>query len=108
MYGALAVALESTAGHNDLRVVLIQADGNTFSVGSDVEELSAEAIRDGMEATPGARFLRSIASVEVPVVAAVQGKAIGVGATLLLHCDYVVLANDAQLSAPFAEIALVF
>jgi enoyl-CoA hydratase/carnithine racemase len=106
MYGALADALES-AGHERVNAVLIQSDGDTFSAGSDMSEFSAEAIRDGIGKSHGARFLRCLAAMEVPVVAAVQGKAIGVGATMLLHCDYVILANDAQLSAPFVDLALV-
>ena len=106
MYGALADALES-AGHERVNAVLIQSDGDTFSAGSDMSEFSAEAIRDGIGKSRGARFLRCLAAMEVPVVAAVQGKAIGVGATMLLHCDYVILASDAQLSAPFVDLALV-
>lgn len=106
MYGALADALESTA-HERVNAVLIQSDGDTFSAGSDLSEFSAEAIRDGIGKSRGARFLRYLATMEIPVVAAVQRKAIGVGATMLLHCDYVIVANDAQLSAPFVDLALV-
>ena len=106
MYGALADALES-AGHERVNAVLIQSDGDTFSAGSDLSEFSADAIREGIGKSRGARFLRCLAAMEVPVVAAVQGKAIGVGATMLLHCDYVILASDAQLSAPFVDLALV-
>lgn len=107
MYGALADALESAAANGRVNAVLIQSDGDTFSAGSDLGEFSGEAIRDGIGKSRGARFLRCLAAMEVPVVAAVQGKAIGVGATMLLHCDYVILANDAQLSAPFVDLALV-
>lgn len=107
MYGALADALESAAANGRVNAILIQSDGDTFSAGSDLGEFSAEATLDGIGKSPGARFLRCLATMELPVVAAIQGKAIGVGATMLLHCDYVIVANDAQLSAPFVDLALV-
>lgn len=53
------------------------------------------------------RFLRALANSTVPIVAAVNGKAVGIGTTMLLHCDYVVLAQDAQLIMPFVNLALV-
>jgi enoyl-CoA hydratase/carnithine racemase len=53
------------------------------------------------------RFLHALASATVPIVAAVNGKAVGVGTTMLLHCDYVLLAQDAQLITPFVNLALV-
>ena len=53
------------------------------------------------------RFLKNLARASKPVMAAVQGKAVGVGTTMLLHCDYVLLAEDAELIAPFINLALV-
>jgi enoyl-CoA hydratase/carnithine racemase len=53
------------------------------------------------------RFIRAIAEIEKPLIAAVQGRAVGVGTTMLLHCDYVVLAEDVRLSTPFASLGLV-
>ncbi|HIZ50005.1 MAG TPA: enoyl-CoA hydratase, partial [Candidatus Pseudomonas excrementavium] len=53
------------------------------------------------------RFLNNLVKAGKPVMAAVQGKAVGVGTTMLMHCDYVLLAEDAQLIAPFINLALV-
>jgi len=107
MYGALADAIESASTNGDIRVVLIQADGDTFTAGNDVGEFAAQAMGNGPKERHVVRFLHALANATVPIVAAVQGKAVGVGTTMLLHCDYVILADDAQLITPFVNLALV-
>ncbi|WP_420996179.1 enoyl-CoA hydratase-related protein [Cupriavidus sp. 30B13] len=107
MYGALANAIEGAQDDPDIRVVVIQAAGDTFSAGNDVSEFAAQATGNGPAVRHVLRFLRSLATARVPLVAAVQGKAVGVGTTMLLHCDYVLLADDAQLITPFINLALV-
>jgi enoyl-CoA hydratase/carnithine racemase len=106
MYGTLADAIAS-ANDDDIRVLLIQADGNTFTAGNDVAEFAAQAMGEGPKVRNVVRFLRGLANTTVPIVAAVQGKAVGVGTTMLLHCDYVLLSEDAQLITPFVNLALV-
>ncbi len=103
MYGALADALESSEHDPEVRVVLIRGEGEMFTAGNDVGEFAAGI--DGPRHVT--RFLRAIATMSKPLVAAVQGKAIGVGATMLLHCDHVVLAENAMLITPFVNLALV-
>ena len=107
MYGALADAIESASTDASVRVVLIQADGDSFTAGNDIGEFAAQATGNAPKERHGVRFLHSVANATVPIVGAVQGKAGGVGTTMLLHCDYVVLADDAQLITPFVNLALV-
>lgn len=107
MYGALADAIEAAETDNQTRVVLIQADGDIFTSGNDVGEFAAHATGNAPKERHVVRFLRSLAQATVPIVAAVQGKAVGVGTTMLLHCDYIILAQDAQLITPFVNLALV-
>src|SRR2546422_708334 len=107
MYGALADAIESAASNPQIRVMLIQGEGDLFTAGNDVGEFAAQSSGNGPAERHVVRFLHSLARATVPLVAAVQGKAVGVGTTMLLHCDVVVLAEDAQLITPFVNLALV-
>jgi enoyl-CoA hydratase/carnithine racemase len=103
MYGALADALEGAEHDREIRVVVIRGEGDMFTAGNDVGEFAA----GGSGPRHVTRFIRALATATKPLVAAVQGKAVGVGTTLLLHCDHVVLADDAQLITPFVNLALV-
>jgi enoyl-CoA hydratase/carnithine racemase len=107
MYGALADAIAKANDDDAIRVLLLQADGDIFTAGNDVSEFAAQAVGNGPKERNVLRFLRELATATVPIVAAVQGKAVGVGTTMLLHCDYVLLAEDAQLITPFVNLALV-
>lgn len=107
MYGALADALEQAEGSAEVRVLVFQADGEIFCAGNDLGEFAAQSRNEGPAVRHVERFLRTLARASKPVVAAVQGKAVGVGTTMLLHCDYVLLAEDAELIAPFINLALV-
>ena len=107
MYGSLADAINSASTDRDVRVIVIQGDGDSFTAGNDIGEFAAQASGAGPAERHVVRFLQSLASTNVPIVAAVQGKAVGVGTTMLLHCDYVILSADAQLITPFINLALV-
>lgn len=106
MYEKLADALEAAQTDAEVRVVLIRGEGDGFTAGNDIGEFAAVAMGGAMPQHVG-RFLQILGSGQKPLVAAVQGNAVGVGTTMLLHCDYVVLAEDAKLSAPFVNLALV-
>lgn len=106
MYSSLADAIENAEQDASIRVMLIRSEGDMFTAGNDVGEF-AETATGGGGPRNVARFLRAISSVSKPIVAAVQGRAVGVGTTMLLHCDYVVLAEDALLITPFVNLALV-
>jgi enoyl-CoA hydratase/carnithine racemase len=107
MYGAMADAIATANTDGAIRALLFQADGDIFTAGNDVTEFAAESAGNKPPVRHVARFLEGLANATVPIVAAVQGKAVGVGTTMLLHCDYVLLAEDAQLITPFVNLALV-
>lgn len=112
MYLRLAEALEAANADAAVRVVLIAGEGDMFTAGNDLADFAAASPNAGTTSDEGGmgnvgRFLSALVNATKPIVAAVQGKAVGVGATMLLHCDYVVLAADAQLIVPFVNLALV-
>ena len=106
MYQVLADQIEGAQSDADVRVMLIRGEGELFTAGNDIGEFAAAAA-GGAELGNVGRFIKALAANEKPLVAAVQGRAVGVGTTMLLHCDHVVLAEDAQLSTPFVSLALV-
>jgi enoyl-CoA hydratase/carnithine racemase len=106
MYEELANALEAAQTDVEVRAVLIRGEGGSFTSGNDIGEFAAVAMGGPMPQNVG-RFLQILGSGQKPIVAAVQGNAVGVGTTMLLHCDYLVLAENAKLSAPFVNLALV-
>ena len=107
MYGALADALDAAERDSAVRVVLLRAEGDMFSAGNDIGEFAAIAMGEGGGERNVIRFLHALARATRPLVAAVQGRAVGIGTTTLLHCDFVLLADNAQLSTPFVNLALV-
>jgi enoyl-CoA hydratase/carnithine racemase len=107
MYGALADALIAAETDPAARVVVLCGEGDMFTAGNDVGEFAAMATGAFKGERHVARFLQAIARATRPLVAAVQGRAVGVGTTMLLHCDFVLLAEDALLSTPFVNLALV-
>ncbi|ESQ83386.1 hypothetical protein AEAC466_14145 [Asticcacaulis sp. AC466] len=112
MYTALTNGLTLAAADDDIRAVIICAEGADFCAGNDIFDFAQDlalfqdetADHDDM---PVFRFLKAITFFEKPLIAAVQGQAVGVGVTLLLHCDLVVAADDARLSLPFLKLGLV-
>lgn len=105
MYAALADGIALAAGDPGARVVTIVANGDTFTAGNDLNDFMAAPPLDMDQ--PVFRFLRAISACVKPIVAGVQGAAVGVGTTLLLHCDLVVAAPDASFSLPFVDLGLV-
>jgi enoyl-CoA hydratase/carnithine racemase len=107
MYGALADALLAAESDPTARVIVFRGEGDMFTAGNDVGEFAAIATGAFKGERHVMRFVQAIARASRPLVAAVQGRAVGIGTTMLLHCDFVVLAEDAQLSTPFVNLALV-
>ncbi len=87
-----------------VRAVLLRGDGGTFSAGNDLEDFLNDP-PTGLDA-PVIRFLKRIAACPKPIVAAMQGVAVGIGTTMLLHCDIVYASPDAKFSLPFAQLGL--
>ena len=108
MYSLLAEATNRARTDDAVRVLLFEAEGDSFSAGNDIADFISIAQSGGGQVVdaPVFQFLKSLADMDKPVVAAVRGRAVGIGLTLLLHCDMVVVAEDALLSAPFINLAL--
>ena len=103
MYDALSAACEQSAGDAATRVLLIQGHETVFSAGNDLQEFLTPPA--GQE--PSAfRFLRALAACPKPVLAAVCGPAVGIGTTMLLHCDLVYAGDNAAFSLPFVNLGL--
>lgn len=107
MYRVLADAMEHAESDRHVRVVLFQATGDVFTAGNDLGDFAAMSSGELAGELHGSRFIRALAAATVPLVAAVAGKAVGIGTTMLLHCDYVLLAEGASLTTPFVDLALV-
>jgi enoyl-CoA hydratase/carnithine racemase len=108
MYAALAEATNRARTDDAVRVLLFRSEGDSFSAGNDIADFIAIGSSGGGQVTdaPVFHFLRSLADLDKPAVAAVRGRAVGIGLTLLLHCDLVVVAEDALMSVPFVNLAL--
>ncbi len=104
MYQELTAALERADASTDIRVVLLHGQPDVFTSGNDLKDF-LENPADG-ENHPGFRFLRTISKTRKPIVAAVNGACIGVGATMLLHCDLVYAGVNAVFALPFVNLGL--
>ena len=106
MYAELAEAIESAADDPQLRLITIRGEGQDFTAGNDLNDFIAELPR-GSDDIPVWRLLRALARNQLPLVAAVQGNAVGIGTTMLLHCDLVIAEESARFSLPFVDLGLV-
>lgn len=104
MYAQLTEALAAAARDPQVRVVLLRGSGECFTAGNDVADFLKR--RPG-EASPVFGLFQALPALEKPVVAAVAGPAIGIGTTLLLHCDLVYAAADARFQLPFVPLGIV-
>jgi enoyl-CoA hydratase/carnithine racemase len=107
MYDAMAEAIENGAQNPALRCLLIAGAPTAFCAGNDIGDFIKMATGEGALGAPILRFLYALARCELPLVAAVQGNAVGVGTTMLLHCDHVVAADNARFATPFVGLGLV-
>lgn len=104
MYGQLAAALEAAAADAAVRAVVLHGTPNVFSAGNDVQDFLQFS---GKDSTAGAvRFMQALSGHERPVIAAVNGAAVGIGTTMLLHCDLVYASDDAMFSLPFVNLGI--
>jgi enoyl-CoA hydratase/carnithine racemase len=108
MYGAVADALDAAAADDAIRAVIITGEGPDFTAGNDISTFAAVAAGQAdITESNVQRFLVSISTFPKPAIAAVTGRAIGVGVTMLLHCDLVYVAEDALLAMPFVDLGVV-
>ena len=112
MYQAMTDALKAARADNAVRAVLITGQPGVFTSGNDIEDFmtrSTGGSGQGSEAmdSPVFQFMRALIECDKPVVAAVTGAAIGIGTTMLLHCDFVYVSDEARLAMPFVALGLV-
>ncbi len=104
MYGLLAQAIEAAGRDEDVRALVLHGSPEVFCAGNDIQDFldRPPASAD----STALRFMRALADQEKPVIAAVNGAAVGIGATLLMHCDLVICADNAMFSMPFVSLGL--
>lgn len=104
MYTACADALAQASTDNSVRAVVLQGHATIFSAGNDIGDFLNGPV--STQESPVFRFLRGIATFPKPLVAAVCGPAVGIGTTLLFHCDLVYAGDNAAFSMPFVNLGL--
>ncbi len=104
MYTQLAEALEQADADGEVRCVLIQGSSDCFTAGNDIVDFLEQPPSD--LDSPPFYFMKSLLNCRKPVIAAVAGAAVGIGTTLLLHCDLVYISRDARLRMPFVNLGL--
>jgi enoyl-CoA hydratase/carnithine racemase len=107
MYRTLATEIANADTDPHIRCVLIQGNGDMFTAGNDLADFAAIGAKSEPTTEDGNPFLPTLARARTPIVAAVNGRAVGIGVTMLLHCDMVFVADNALLSTPFVNLALV-
>lgn len=103
MYDSMTAALADASARSDIGAVLIAGKGDAFCAGNDLKDFT-QGPQGGAAAFA---FIRAIASFDKPLIAAVQGLAVGVGTTMLFHCDLVYAAPDARFIMPFVNLGIV-
>jgi len=112
MYQAMTDALKAAKADNAVRAVLITGQPGIFTSGNDIEDFMTRGTGAGGQGSEAAespvfQFMRALLECDKPVVAAVTGAAIGIGTTMLLHCDLVYVSDEARLVMPFVAMGLV-
>lgn len=110
MYQAMADALNAARADGAVRAVLITGQPGIFTSGNDIEDFMARPPGQGgsnAAQSPVFLFMQALLECDKPVVAAVTGAAIGIGTTMLLHCDFVYVSDEARLAMPFVGLGLV-
>lgn len=103
MYHALDHGLQKAQADTGCHAVILTGTSDCFTAGNDLSEFQAD--RSAVD-SPALAFLRTLANIDVPVIAAVEGHAVGVGVTLLQHCDFVYASETALFSMPFVSLGL--
>ena len=105
MYTALANAFDAAREDNAVRAVLLTGQPGIFTSGNDIEDFVQRPA--SLEQAPSFAFMKALINCDKPVVAAVTGAAIGIGTTMLLHCDFVYVSDEARLAMPFVSLGVV-
>lgn len=105
MYEALLGAFDEAQADDGVGAILVTGSGGAFTAGNDIADFLAYAAEPAK--APPFRFVRALAALEKPLVAAVEGVAVGIGTTLLLHCDLAFAAPTARFRMPFVDLGIV-
>ncbi len=107
MYAALADAIESAAGDPAVRLITLEGEGEDFTAGNDLADFLNDMPDPAAGDIPVWRLLRALAVNPVPLIAAVHGNAVGIGTTMLFHCDLVLAEQGSRFIMPFVDLGLV-
>jgi enoyl-CoA hydratase/carnithine racemase len=109
MYRGMTDAIDTAQNNPDIRCLILTGGSGVFTAGNDIDDFLKEgtAGADAPRATNAVKFLYSLAHNVKPIIAAVDGVAIGIGTTMLFHCDYVLASTTATFSTPFIHLGLV-
>jgi enoyl-CoA hydratase/carnithine racemase len=105
MYQTLASKINEAAGDFAIRCVVISSEGDSFTAGNDINDFANNPQMD--EGSPVFNFLFAIHNFPKPLIAAVHGRAVGIGTTMLMHCDIVIASSNTVFSMPFVSLGLV-
>jgi enoyl-CoA hydratase/carnithine racemase len=105
MYEQLIAAMAQADADDETRAILLSGAGGAFTAGNDLEDFRKPF--DNMKEFPALRFVRALAALQTPIVAAVTGDAVGVGVTMLLHCDLIYASRRARFLLPFVDLGLL-
>lgn len=107
MYESLAGAIVRANEDRQVNAIVISGMGNVFTAGNDLDDFRARATDDNPKPSSGLAFIETLMNCDTPVIAGVEGLAIGIGTTMLLHCDSVVTARNAKFKTAFVDLGLV-
>lgn len=109
MYRAMSEAIDTAQNDPAIRCMIITGGSGVFTAGNDLEDFLKDGTQDSTtpRTSNATRFLYSLAHNTKPIIAAVDGVAIGIGVTMLFHCDYVLASTTATFSTPFIHLGLV-
>lgn len=107
MYLSLANAINYAGHDEDARVIIIKGTDGVFTAGNDLHDFIAATSQTDAEINETEQFMHALMECELPIIAQVEGLAIGIGATLLLHCDFVYCSRNTVLKTPFINLGLV-
>ncbi len=105
MYQTLATKINEAAGDFGIRCIVISSEGDSFTAGNDINDFANNPQMD--EGSPVFNFLFAIHNFPKPLIAAVHGRAVGIGTTMLMHCDIVTANPNSVFSMPFVSLGLV-
>ncbi|MFZ0707782.1 MAG: enoyl-CoA hydratase [Candidatus Korobacteraceae bacterium] len=106
MYTSLVEALKQADSDDSIRVIVLRGNGDSFTAGNDIEDFVQKPWK-GQSVPPAEQFIRAVAFARKPVIAATHGLAVGIGTTILLHCDLVYAAEETRFMMPFINLAII-